>query len=66
MTLILNIRAKDLQRITGFSLNHCYLKLQAIRAANNKKPKQFITAAEVANFLGLEPETIIKTLETKK
>lgn len=66
MTAPINIKAKDLQRITGFSINYCYLKLQAIRQINNKKPKQFVTPPEVADFLGLETETIIKSLETNK
>ena len=64
MTAPINIKAKDLQRITGLCYRHCLRKLEAIREVNEKKPKQYVTVAEVAEFLGIPVEVAIKALET--
>ena len=64
MTAPINIKPKDLQRVTGLSYIQCFRKLKAIREVNEKTQKQYVTAAEAADFLGLPTENFIKLLET--
>lgn len=52
------IYAKDIQRITGKSEKTGYRILDNIRQRLGKKPHQFVTIKEFAEFAGFHPEEV--------
>ncbi len=52
------IYAKDIQRITGKSEKTGYRMLGAIRKKLGKKPHQFVTMEEFADFTGIALEDV--------
>lgn len=58
-----NIKAKDLQRVTGLCYSQCLRICKKIRFVNDKHKHQYITAKEAADFLGLPLENFVFLLE---
>ena len=63
MKIPINIKAKDLQRVTGLCYNQCLRIAKNIRCVNDKKKHQYITAQETADYLGLPLENLVLLLE---
>jgi hypothetical protein len=52
-TVPLNIRPKDLQKITGLSYSRCAVIIRNIRHKYSKKKYQFLTIEETAEYLSI-------------
>ena len=54
------IYPKDIQRITGRSERYGRKLLQDIKTYLDKKPHQFVTVREFAEYSGIELEEVLK------
>lgn len=61
----IDIRTKDIAKITGKSYGRANIKIKAIRAELKKLPHQMLTIAEVAEYLDVPEAVIIEKLKEK-
>ena len=52
------VYVKDLQYVTGHSERHCRRMMRDLRRKLGKSRPTAITVEEVANYLGLAPDTV--------
>ena len=57
------IYTKDIQMITGKSDRYCRTIMTSIRKINNKQKHQPISVFELANYLGLNPDEVMKMIK---
>ena len=65
MCIPIDIRTKDIAKITGKSYGRANIKIKAIREELGKKAGQLLTIAEVAEYLDVPKELIIEKLKEK-
>lgn len=65
MCIPIDIRTKDIAKITGKSYGRANIKIKAIRAELDKKPHQLLTISEVAEYLDVSEAIIIEKLKEK-
>lgn len=65
MCIPIDIRTKEIAKITGKSYGRANIKIKAIRAELGKKPHQLLTIAEVADYLDISEAVIIEKLKEK-
>lgn len=65
MCIPLDIRTKDIAKITGKSYGRANIKIKAMRRELGKKPHQLLTISEVAEYMDVPEATIIEKLKEK-
>jgi len=61
--LLLNIRPKDLQRMTGLSYSRCAFIIRNIRCEYSKEKHQLLTIEETAEYLDIPVDKLTENFK---